>query len=82
MQFLVVSESAAAVQSTPLHSTTAMKSIISVLSLLSLHHLQTSQACLCSLLLAEGKFTVEAGCDIRCKSVALCRAVSPTSLLL
>ena len=63
MQFLVASESAAAVQSTSLHSTIAMTTIISVLSLLCLLSLlQTSQACLCSLLLAEGKFTVEAAC--------------------
>ena len=38
-----------------------MNSVTAVLSLslLCLHHLQTSQACLCSLLIAEGKFTVE-----------------------
>ena len=58
-----------------------MNSIISVLSLLSLHHLQTSQACLCSLLIAEGKFTVED--YLRCKISKSCvLAVSPAPLLL
>merc|ERR1719411_1111127 len=60
--------------------------IISVVSLLCLHQLQTTQACLCSLLIAEGKFTCppppsccesgqyaydECGCCLKCAKAEL-----------